>query len=67
MSRKTGFGQTTLSGEIIRTSDSAVLFDPGDDEPFWVPRRCCLDGSTLEDGDSDICVADWWLEQEGRL
>lgn len=65
--RSTGFGQTTLSGEVLRTTDGAVLFDPERGDEFWVPRKVCLDGASIEDGDTDIVVADWWLRQEGRL
>ncbi len=65
--RSTGFGQTTLSGEVLRTTEGAVLFDPERGTEFWVPRRVMLDGASVEEGDTDIVVADWWLKQEGRL
>lgn len=68
MSRQSsGFGQTTLSGHVKVTTDGAILFDPDDGSEFWVPRRVCLDGNSVEEGDTDIVVADWWLKQEGRL
>lgn len=68
MSRQSsGFGQTTLSGRVKVTTDGAILFDPDDRSEFWVPRRVCLDGGSVEEGDTDIVVADWWLKQEGRL
>lgn len=64
---KTGFGQTTLSGHVDKTTDAAILFQPDTGEEFWVPRRVCLDGDAVEEGDEDIIVADWWLQQEGLL
>lgn len=63
----TGFGQTTLSGMVMKTTESAVLFMPDGGDEVWIPRRCCLDGASLEDGDTDIAVADWWLRREGLL
>jgi hypothetical protein len=33
----------------------------------WVPRKVCLDGASLDEGDTDVVVADWWLKQEGML
>lgn len=61
------FGQTILSGIVTKTTDGAALFDPDEGSEFWVPRRVCLDGSSIEEGDTDIVVADWWLEKEGHL
>lgn len=60
----TEFGQTTLSGLVVKTTDAAVLFQPDDGAEFWVPRRVCLDGDSLEEADTDIVVADWWLKKE---
>lgn len=62
-----GFGQTTLSGEVKRVTEGAILFDPEDGDEFWLPRRVCLDGASVDEGDVDIVVADWWLKQEGKL
>lgn len=64
--KPTGFGQSTLSGEVLKATDGAVLFVvDGTGREFWVPRRVCLDGDSLEEGDTDICIADWWLKQQG--
>lgn len=60
------FAQTTIDAEVIRTTDSAVLIDINGREK-WVPRRVCLDGNAIEEGDSDLIIADWWLKQEGLL
>lgn len=66
--RSTGFGQTTLEGLIEKTTDGAVLFLPyGGEKEFWIPRKVCLDGDSLDEGDEDVVVADWWLKQEGHL
>lgn len=60
------FAQTTIPTEIIRTTDDAVLAEIEGDE-VWVPRKVCLDGASVNVGDTDIIVADWWLEKEGLL
>jgi hypothetical protein len=62
---RNGLGQTTLAGDVIRATDSAVLFERNDGAEFWVPRRCCLQGDEVEVGDTDLVVADWWLEKQG--
>jgi hypothetical protein len=67
MGRSTGFGQTTLDGLVLKSTDAAILWQPAEGgEEFWIPRKVCLDGDALEDGDEDIAVADWWLDQEGK-
>jgi hypothetical protein len=58
---------TTLAGLVIHTSDTAVRFRGEDGVAFWVPRSVCSDGAEVEDGDTDLVVADWWLKKEGRL
>jgi hypothetical protein len=63
VSRKT----TTLSGDVIHTTELAILFRDEDQEEFWVPRSCCLDGDEIEKGDTEIAVDDWWLEKQERL
>ena len=65
--RSTGFGQTTLEGLVEKTTDAAILFLPSTGSEFWVPRKVCLDGDSVEEADEDLVVADWWLKQEGRL
>jgi hypothetical protein len=62
---RNGFGQTTLSGEVKKTTDDAVLFLTDAGSEFWVPRSVCLDGQSIDEGDSDIAVATWWLEKNG--
>lgn len=59
-----GFGQTTLAGLVKWSTERAILFEFGDDE-FWIPRSVCLDGDAVDVNDTDVTVADWWLEQEG--
>lgn len=60
------FAQTTIHAEIIKTTEKAILIliDGGE---RWVPRAVCLEGDGLEAGDSDVIIADWWLEREGML
>lgn len=57
-------GQRTIYCEVTMTTDDAVLVDHQDEE-FWVPRSVCLDGQSIEEGDSDLVVADWWLRDRG--
>ena len=66
MARSTGLGQTTLDGLVLKTTDAAVLWQPASGEEFWIPRRVCIQGDEIDDGDKDIIVADWWLRQEGH-
>lgn len=65
--RSTGFGQTTLEGVVEKATDAAILFLPLTGTEFWIPRRVCLDGDSIDEADEDVCVADWWLKQEGHL
>lgn len=67
MKTRARFAQTTVAGEVIRTTAAAVLFKLDDGDEVWVPRRVCLDGDSAEEGDTDLVIADWWLEKEGRL
>lgn len=54
-----------VEGEIIRTTERAVLVKLWDsDEEVWIPRSCCEE-SDLQAGDEDIMVARWFLEKEG--
>ena len=62
---RTGFGQTTLAGEVIKVTDSAVLFVTDDGTETWIPRSVCLQGEDIDEGDTDVCVADWFPEREG--
>lgn len=56
----------TYKGEVLRITDSAVhfLFDV-DDAKYWVPRSVCLDGDSVEVGDTDRVIQDWWAKKEG--
>lgn len=60
------FAQSTIDAEIIRAADRAVLIVYEDAE-VWVPRSVCLEGNSISVGDTDLIVADWWLEKEGLL
>lgn len=61
----TGLGQTTISGEVRKTTSSAVLFVMDNGVELWVPRSVCLDGAEADEGDTDLVVANWWLEKNG--
>ncbi|MGF7007180.1 hypothetical protein [Aminobacter sp. BE322] len=54
---KNGFGQQTLSGDVVKVTDGAVLFVTDDGSEFWVPRSVCLDGQAIDEGDTEIIVA----------
>ena len=60
-------GQTVLAGEVMKTTDAAILFVTEDGTEKWIPRRVCIDGASIDEGDTDVIVADWWLKQEGML
>lgn len=57
--------RTTVKGEVKRTTRLAVLFKPEDGDELWVPRSVCLDGDEIEDGDTDLVIADWFIDREG--
>ncbi len=57
--------QVTLNGGITRTTERAVLLAENEDTEHWIPRSVCLDGDTLEVGDTGVVVALWYAEQEG--
>lgn len=68
---------TIFAGEVVRTTEKAVLFrfpddnmtlpgvKPRGDVDRWIPRACCQDGDALEEGDTDISIAAWFCDQEG--
>lgn len=56
--------RTTIYHEITRTTDKAVLIVV-DGEDQWVPRSVCLDGDSLNVGDEDLVVENWWLRKAG--
>ena len=53
------FGQVTVAAEVIRTTDAAILINYQGDE-IWVPRKCCIQGDRIEEGDTDLMIARWW-------
>jgi len=62
---KTGLGQTTLSGEVKKATANAVLFELDNGTEIWVPRSVCIDGDQADEGDTDLIVANWWLDNNG--
>lgn len=58
--------QTTLTGEVLRPSTHrAILFRCKNGSEHWIPRKVCLDGDTIDEGDTEIVVATWFCEKEG--
>lgn len=60
------FAQTTVECAVRKVTAKAfhVLVEG---EERWIPRSVCLDAEAVEEGDTDLIVADWWLEKEGLL
>lgn len=58
---------TTLDkvDRVIRTSGKAVLVRFIDLREIWIPRSVCEGGCDLEEDDTDIVVADWFIKKEG--
>lgn len=65
--RSTGLGQHVVEGIVLSTTDGAILLMIDHGSEKWIPRKVCLNGSSIEDGDEDPAVADWWLKQEKLL
>lgn len=58
-------------GKILHETNLAFLFQPEDDDPFWVPKSVVHDDSevwtTVGDHDEgELVVAMWWAEKNGR-
>lgn len=55
----------TLVGEIIRTTQAAVLYrETVTDRETWIPRSVLQDGDQVETGDTDLVCACWFIEKE---
>lgn len=59
-----GFDFTTIKCEVLKLRDASFLIRINGEERF-VPRRVCLDSDGVDEGDTDLIVADWWLKKEG--
>lgn len=57
--------QRTIAGEVIKTTPKAVLVELLTGGEHWIPRRVCLDGDVIDEGDTDLIVAEWFCEKEG--
>jgi len=62
-----GLGQTEIEGTVVKTTVAAVLYDIDGGKEVWIPRRVILGGNTIEEDDTDLSIADWWLKQEQLL
>jgi len=57
--------QVSLAGEILITTDKAVLFrSDSDDSETWIPRSVLLDGDKIDEGDRDVVCAEWFALKE---
>jgi hypothetical protein len=36
-------------------------------DPIWVPRSVIENGDEIEKGETDICVAEWFVRKEGLM
>lgn len=59
--------QTDLHGEVIKATPAAVLFRDETGRECWLPRSVCLDGDAVDEGDTDLVVAEWFAAKEGLL
>jgi hypothetical protein len=55
-----------FEGEITYCTDAAILVTTPDADKVWIPRSVCCFGESLDIGDEDPEVAEWWLEKEGQ-
>ena len=46
---------------IVTTTDDAILFDMGEDEPTWIPSSLIEDIDVIN---NSVSVHEWWLVQE---
>lgn len=59
-------GHVTLAGEVLIARPHSVLFrNDEDDREHWIPRAVCVDGDTLDEGDTDVIVGAWFVKKEG--
>lgn len=59
-------GMKAISGDIVDTSPSAILFaisgDP--DDTIWIPKSVVLEGEADEPEDEvDLLIEAWWYNQ----
>ena len=60
--KSTGFGQHVVEGIVLSTTDAAILLQIDHGPERWIPRKVCLQGDAIEEGDEDPTVATWWLK-----
>jgi hypothetical protein len=60
--------QTRCTGEVANETDDALLFYFDDDpREFWIPRSVIVGGDLSTIGETELLIADWWLEDKGVL
>lgn len=56
----------TITGDVVKTTDKAILLYHGDDQETWIPRSVIEDGESAgEEDDLDLNVETWFVEKEG--
>jgi len=56
-----------VAGEVIRTTEKAVLVRTVGDDEVWVPRSMVEGGGAVQEGDEDIQVKEWFALKEGLV
>ena len=56
------------SGKVLKATEKALLFEPEDDDAFWVPKSVVHEDSEVykEEHEGKLLVKRWWAEKEGR-
>lgn len=62
----TDLGQKLIEGDVIQTTEKAVLIEV-DDHEFWIPRSAIVMGDAVAAGDTEIVVANWFLKKAGMV
>lgn len=53
-----------LSGEIVRVTDKAILFNDDSGTEVWIPKSL-IDEDEFSVGSADIEVESWFCEKNG--
>ena len=55
-----------IKGTVEATTDMAVLYIPASEEceELWIPRSVVDGGDSVDEDDSDLEIADWFIGKE---
>lgn len=54
-----------VEGEVIHTTDLAILISMEESDERWIPRSVVEDGDFIQIGDTELFVKAWFCEREG--